>query len=120
MSTSMSFRIRRARQAAGWSQAELARRVGVNRSAVTQWEHSAGTVPSTDNLARIAAETGVCFEWLATGRGPSHPEPGAFDAALIVHDIARDEWESRILSGLRKVSPRKRVALAQLIEVLAG
>lgn len=120
MNTSMSFRIRRARHAAAWSQAELARRVGVNRSAVTQWESSAGTVPSTDNLVRIASETGVCFEWLATGRGPSHPEPGTFDAALLVQDIARDEWESRILAGLRKVSPRRRVALAQLIEAMAG
>jgi transcriptional regulator with XRE-family HTH domain len=120
MNTSMSYRIRRARTASDWSQAELARRVGVNRSAVTQWERSGGTLPSTDNLVRVASETGVCFEWLATGRGPSHPGEGVFDDALLMHDIARDEWESRILAGLRKVSPRKRVAFAQLIEVLAG
>jgi len=114
----MPIRIRRARTAVSLSQKELADRVGVHRSAVTQWEHVAGTNPSVDHLARIACETGVCFEWLATGRGQRQPESGAFDTAAIMHDYAHDELESRILEGVRRVPARKREALAYMIELL--
>src|SRR5687768_12608161 len=62
-------RIQQARVSAGFSRAELARRVGVGPSAAVQWENSTGTAPTLENLARIAIATGVAFEWLATGRG---------------------------------------------------
>lgn len=78
--TSLSARIRRARALAAISQAELAKRVGVQRSAVTQWECTAGTTPSVGHLIQIACETAVCFEWLATGRGPSRAQEGLLDA----------------------------------------
>lgn len=63
-------RIRKARPAAQLTQAELARRIGVKRSAVTQREHPLGTSPSMHHLIQIAIETGTCVEWLGTGRGP--------------------------------------------------
>ncbi|MCY7355855.1 MAG: helix-turn-helix domain-containing protein [Lysobacter sp.] len=117
---SMSSRIRRARTLATMTQSELAHRVGVNRSAVTQWERSGGTTPSVDHLARIACETAVCFEWLATGRGASQPESGAFETALMVQDFARDEWESRVLSGMRRLSGRKKEVATLIVELLSG
>jgi transcriptional regulator with XRE-family HTH domain len=101
------------------SQAELARRIGVDRSAVAQWERPQGTTPSVDHLAQIAVETGVCFEWLATGRGPSKPEPGAYDAALVMEDYVRDAMESRALTALRRLSVRKRTVAVQIIELLS-
>lgn len=116
---SMSSRIRRARTLAGLTQSEVARRLGVQRSAVTQWERDQGTTPSVNHLAQIACETNVCFEWLATGRGASRPETGAFDAAVVIDDYARDELESRVLIGLRRVARRKREAVATIIELLS-
>ena len=65
----LSTRIRQARLRAGMTQAALARRVGVKRSAATQWEHPSGTVPSMEHLIAVALATGVHLEWLATGRG---------------------------------------------------
>jgi transcriptional regulator with XRE-family HTH domain len=62
-------RIRLARSHAGLTKIALAQQVGVCVSAAVQWEHPRGTVPSVSNLLRIAAITGVAFEWLATGRG---------------------------------------------------
>lgn len=118
--TSMSARIRRARALASLTQAELARRIGVQRSAVTQWEREGGTTPSVSHLAQIASETAMCFEWLATGRGPSRPEVGIFDSAVMVQDYARDELESRVLIGLRYMANRKKEAAAKIIEVLSG
>jgi len=116
---SMSSRIRRARATSSLTQSELARRLGVQRSAVTQWEQIHGTCPSVSHLAQIACETNVCFEWLATGRGAPQPQAGEFDAAVIVEDYARDELESRVLSGLRRMTERKREAVAKVVEILS-
>lgn len=118
--TSMSSRIRRARTLASLTQSELARRVGVERSAVTQWERERGTSPSVSHLVQIACETAVCFEWLATGRGPSRPETGTFDVAVMIQDYARDELESQVLIGLRRMASRKKEAAAKIIELLSA
>lgn len=117
---SLSLRVRRARTQARLTQSELARRLGVQRSAVTQWERDHGTTPSVGHLVQIAMETEVCFEWLATGRGPSHPDADAFASAVVVQDYARDEIESRVLIALRRITRRKQEAVAKVIELLAS
>jgi len=114
----MSCRIRRARVTTALTQSELARRLGVQRSAVTQWERTGGTSPNVSHLARIACETGVTFEWLATGRGAARPEAGEFDLALVADDYARDELESRVLAAMRRASGRKRETAVRVIELL--
>ena len=69
-------RIREARKAAGMIQDELAKAVGVSRSAVAQWETDrAGQVGG--NLARIAQILGVAVEYLLTGTQPEGGGPGA-------------------------------------------
>jgi transcriptional regulator with XRE-family HTH domain len=115
----MSCRIRRARVAAGLTQSELARRLGIQRSAVTQWERTGGTSPSLGHLASIACETGVTFEWLATGRGAAQPEEGEFDIALVPDDYARDELETRILAAFRRIPGRRREATVKVVELIA-
>lgn len=114
-----SLRIRRARTLAGFTQAVLAARLGVQRTAVTQWECERGTSPSVEHLSQVARETGVSFEWLATGRGPCRPESGALDTAVMQEDFAQDELESRILHGLRRVSGRKRETVVRIVEMLS-
>lgn len=79
MLSSMAVRIRRSRSRslASMTQGELAHAVGVNRSAVAQWEREhGGTHPSVAHLAAIALATKVTFEWLATGRGQAHCAAG--------------------------------------------
>ena len=116
----MSCRIRRARVAKGLTQAELARRLGIQRSAVTQWERAGGTSPSLTHLASIACETGVTFEWLATGRGASRPGEGDFDIALVPDDYARDELETRMLAALRRISGRRRETAVKVVELIGA
>jgi len=68
----ISARIAAARRARGWTQGELARQVGVSRSAVAQWETGrAGQV--TANLARIAAVLDVGVEYLMHGEDKRAP-----------------------------------------------
>lgn len=114
----LCVRVRRARNLCRVSQAELARRIGVQRSAVTQWEHPGGTLPSVEHMLRLAQETGVRFEWLATGRGSVRDEDDAAPA-VIIEDYARDEHESRALEILRRLSPKKRRMAMDILQILA-
>lgn len=115
-SSALPIRIRKARLAARMSQAELARRVGVKRSAVTQWEHPLGTTPSMHHLIRIAIETGTCIEWLATARGPCAAEHTAGSTASIDGDPQEDE----ALLRFRRLPPHKRRIALQILQVLSG
>jgi transcriptional regulator with XRE-family HTH domain len=63
---SVASRIRQSRQALGLTQEELARRIGVSRSAVAQWETDrTGQVRA--NLTRVAAVLGVSAGYLLAG-----------------------------------------------------
>jgi transcriptional regulator with XRE-family HTH domain len=116
MQPNMAIRIRRARVAAKFSQQQLANRLGVQRSAVAQWESSVGTVPNMKHLAMIAVATGVAFEWLATGRGQSAIT--GEESAVLLDDFAQSELESKFLSLLRRLSPRRQQMAFELIEVV--
>lgn len=120
MSCSLSLRIRRARRLALVSQSELARRVGVNRSAVAQWESATSTTcPSVGHLIHLAIETGVSFEWLATGRGDSgHPRLDE-KSSVVVTDFAQDDEEGEALRLLRSLTASQRKLAMQILELLA-
>ncbi|MEG3191099.1 helix-turn-helix transcriptional regulator [Lysobacter sp. D1-1-M9] len=115
----MSSRIRRARGMANLTQTSLALRVGVKRSAVAQWECTAGTAPSTRHLAQVAVATNVCFDWLATGRGQHCHQGDKFDLAVTVHDFAQNEQESRVLELIRRLSPKKQETACAILELLS-
>lgn len=66
---SIGSRIREAREIRGISQTVLARRCGVSRAAVSQWESDA-TTPTGPNLVSIASTLMVSPRWLAEGKGP--------------------------------------------------
>lgn len=118
--SALPIRIRKARLSARLTQAELARRVGVKRSAVTQWEHPLGTTPNMHHLIRIAIETGTCIEWLATDRGPCRtPDPGPA-ADTLATDRAHDPQEDEMLLRFRRLPAHKRRIALQILQVLSG
>lgn len=116
----LPIRIRKARSAAQFTQAELARRIGVKRSAVTQWEHPLGTSPSMHHLIQIAIETGTCVEWLGTGRGPSRCDGTEHASAPPREDCAQDASESEALLRFRKLPAQKRRIALQILKVLSS
>lgn len=115
-------RIRVAREAAGISKSELARRIGVHPSACIQWESRDGTYPKLENLIQLAVLLDVRLEWLATGRGVMaygndlRDERPAYAAAE--SRLAADE--RRLLGLYRILPPRKRKALFELLDVTVG
>lgn len=111
----LSTRIRTARLRAGLSQAELAEKLGVSRSAVANWERNAGgTHPGSKRLADIAINTGVAWEWLATGRG--HATPSADHILAVDAEFVEDPIERRLLHAFRQGSDAFKQALLVLVE----
>lgn len=70
LNVTLAQRVQRAREAAGLNKSELARAVGVEPSAITQWENGSTKALEGVNLVRAAEALRVNPRWLATGKGP--------------------------------------------------
>ena len=112
-------RIRRARSISKMSQQALAEVVGVQRSAVAQWERKGGTHPSMQHLVSIATATGVSLEWLGTGRGAIKPETDTWTPAVLGDEYAQDDVEAQCLQALRKIPYRMRENVVALLAYAA-
>jgi len=64
----VSERLRQAREAAGWTNDELAAALQVNRKTVERWQTSGGSI-KTDRLFDLAAVLNVDPTWLLAGDG---------------------------------------------------
>jgi transcriptional regulator with XRE-family HTH domain len=104
----MNSRIRKARTMKGYSQAELARRLKISRSAVANWECGA-KFPSSARLQALAMAADVSYEWLATGRGSPSLKQDWTPAADV--DIVDEPDERQLLSAYRNSTKpvRKRI-----------
>lgn len=122
MKKSLRERIRNARLTTGLSQAALAEKIGVQRSAVAQWEMLNGSNPTVENLCKIATITSVRFEWLATGRGyrsMTEIENHSLDQEVQLMYVAGNDLEIRTLMALRKLSLHECTAITELVENLS-
>jgi transcriptional regulator with XRE-family HTH domain len=105
-------RIKQARLEAGLQQYEVARRCGVSRAAVSNWENGQGI--RSQKLIEYARVVGVPAEWLITGGriAPSEPTSSRnFDAIQLQRLIAAsfqllgktqgqaEEWSKAILKA---------------------
>lgn len=113
---SMGTRIRAARQAARYSQEALASAVGVTQGSVGHWEHDRSE-PSTGKLAALATETGVRFEWLATGRGEMEYHKGVREEPAPYSPLPQDERQ--LLEHYRKLPTKAKKAMAKAVEAAA-
>lgn len=117
----MHSRVRLARRHAGLSQAKLAQRLGVHRSAVSHWEQPGERSPNMAHLRLLAEVAGVQFEWLATGRGAmALPTEVALDSVAAADALlVEDELEMRLMRAFRLATGAARVALVEVVEQLA-
>ncbi len=118
----LASRIRQARRIASLSQSKLAAGIGVNRSAVAQWERKGGSIPTTDHMIKIATLCGVAFEWLATGRGPkwlSGTDDPEQEQALRLDYYAHDELEERLLLAFRNIPYRERIPFVEFLHAFS-
>ena len=116
----LADRMKKARKQAGFSQAALAEKLGVDRSAVSQWERQTPACPTFSHLVGIATATGVSFEWLATGRGPRMiGGEGDSPPGIVMDYIAQSESEERLLIAFRSLAALEQVPLLDMLEARA-
>jgi len=122
MVTSIHDRIRLARRHARITQSELAKAVGVQRSAVAQWESANGVRPTIENQIKIAMIASMRLEWLATGRGKMVMTESAHSGDqltdLQLSEFALTDDEQRILRAFRALDRRSVKAVVNLAESL--
>jgi transcriptional regulator with XRE-family HTH domain len=112
-------RIRQARNKVELSQTALAKSLQVHRSAVSNWESPTGSLPTLENLMRIAHLTIVNFEWLATGRGRMHHVLDESDIPVLQTEyFARDWYEERLLKEYRDLPAPAQKALLNFLEAI--
>ena len=112
----ISLRIRQARRKAKLSQQFLGDTLGVQRSAVSNWESNRSINPSLQNLIGIAIATDVSFEWLATGRGASRYQPTLDDIPAGEMESIEDPLELRLIRAFRSTPQRQHANIVELIE----
>ena len=99
----MGARIRAARLAAGMTQEQIARIVGVSRSAVAQWETDR-TGQVGGNLVRIAAALGVEAGHLLTGTTLTPPPSETGDEIALLRlyrEAAPDDRQLILRTAMR-------------------
>ena len=87
-------RVAGAREGAGLSQDELARRLGIKSRTLQGWEEDLSE-PRANKLQMLAGITGVSLRWLMTGQGEG-PQPPASE---MQEDVAALLTEMRQLRG---------------------
>lgn len=100
-------RIKEMRADLGISGLDLAKRLGVTRGAVGNWELGKGI--KRENLQLIADAFNVSFDWLATGRGSptAAPPKGSIDRKLKllrpeIAEMLEDQFDALINQALEK------------------
>lgn len=73
-------RVAGAREQAGMTQSQLARRLGVKKATVIGWENDVSE-PRANKLSMLAGILNVSIVWLLTGEGEGANVPGNEDSA---------------------------------------
>ncbi|MCT8997189.1 helix-turn-helix domain-containing protein [Chelativorans intermedius] len=105
----MGGRLSRARDAAGLTVAELARRLGVKASTIQAWE-SDRSQPRANRLAMLAGVLNVSLSWLLHGVGASPSDESRTELVQAV---------SANLKRLRRLHSESARIIAQIEEDLA-
>ena len=123
----LSERITEQRRIRGWSQEELAYRLGVSRQAVSKWESSQST-PDLERIIQMSELFGVTTDWLLKGEiieSYSYEEdPKQQNIRIVTREEAMDFLNQRSLKAqkiafatmLCIVSPAPLIILAAMAE----
>jgi transcriptional regulator with XRE-family HTH domain len=103
-----------AREGAGLTQDELARRLGIRPRTLQSWEEDASE-PRANKLQMLAGLTGVSMRWLMTGQGDGPQPPGeemGVEAAALLAELRQLRGEfARGAERLGRLEKRLRTSL---------
>ena len=116
--TTFGDRMTGAREACGFSQAELARRLGVRVKTIRAWENDQSE-PRANKLQMLAGMLGVSIMWLLTGsgdglEGPEERTELPEDLAELLKELRRIKVDqARMSERMGRLEKRLRLALSQ-------
>ncbi|MFW8634069.1 helix-turn-helix domain-containing protein [Cribrihabitans pelagius] len=108
-------RVAAAREAAGMTQAQLSRRLGIKKSTLAGWEQDLSE-PRANKLTMVAGVLNVSMSWLLTGEGEGMPEP--LDGELAASDFAGILRELRDLRGEMRSNADRAARLEKKLRTL--
>jgi transcriptional regulator with XRE-family HTH domain len=98
-SATFGDRVAGAREAAGMTQAQLSRRLGIKKITLSGWEQDMSE-PRANKLSMMAGLLNVSIMWLLTGEGDGMTGPA--------EDVPAAQWLSEILAELREIRAEMR------------
>ncbi|MCB2263160.1 MAG: helix-turn-helix domain-containing protein [Candidatus Thiosymbion ectosymbiont of Robbea hypermnestra] len=110
----LGSRVTAARNRAGFSQAELAKRVGVTPGAINKIESGETKGAKPETLAALGRALGVSMEWLATGKETQAR------VADMQGDYAPSQKTKRLLTAWAILPDDLQGSLLALVETMAG
>ena len=117
----LAQRIRLARRKAKLSQEALAKLLGLQRSAVSNWESANPAQPAMANLIAVAKATNVSLDWLATGKGSMHAGHDPHQDVLAIDvEFTDTPHERDLLRAFRAMSHRSQIVFMELAEELVS
>ncbi|WP_209503387.1 MULTISPECIES: helix-turn-helix transcriptional regulator [unclassified Ruegeria] len=101
-SATFGDRLAGAREAAGMTQAQLARRLGVKKATISDWENDLSE-PRANRLSMMAGMVNVSIMWLLTGEGEGMDAPvdegeGGMELSSAVAELRAIRAEMRTCS----------------------
>ncbi|RKF16560.1 XRE family transcriptional regulator [Roseovarius spongiae] len=105
--TTFGDRLAGARDQAGMSQTELAKRLGVKKKTLEDWENDFSE-PRANRLSMMAGLLNVSLSWLLTGQGEGPGDPD---------DMTLSREASVLLGEVREISVQMRLASERLNRV---
>lgn len=106
--------LRRARKARGWTQEDLADRVGVNRSAIIRWEKGSH-LPSWESAKKLSTVLSVPAEQLFGVGSKEEVEMsnGNMTVGRLVEKLSMlpDSWEVQLETGVADAEPLRQIVI---------
>jgi len=101
-------RLAGAREAAGMTQAQMARRLGVKKATIISWENDLSE-PRANRLSMMAGMINVSIMWLLTGEGEGMDAP--FELGEDALDLAGAVAELRAIRGEMRANAERAARL---------
>ncbi|WP_419739978.1 helix-turn-helix domain-containing protein [Ruegeria sp.] len=108
-------RLAGAREAAGMTQAQLARRLGVKKATIAAWENDLSE-PRANRLSMMAGMINVSIMWLLTGEGEGMEAPLEEGEANL--ELADAVAELRAIRGEMRASAERAARLEKKLRLM--
>lgn len=108
-------RLAAAREAAGMTQSQLARRLGVKKATIADWENDLSE-PRANRLSMMAGMINVSIMWLLTGEGEGMEAPFAEGEANL--ELVDAVAELRAIRGELRASAERAARLEKKLRLM--